>query len=452
MQQAPFRFLVDAPGLTEADTTAPDAPVTSRIQVFKTGRFRHPRWGIAKISRDTYTSFIENLQVISGGEIPVDLDHAPQVTGNTRAVGWIRALDTNGPDGRTFTPDQLWATVQWNADGIRAIRGKFYKYVSPTFTLAFTSDDETKRGPAIVGAALTNYPFLEGMSIVSLSRTLTTDSLATFAVEEPGSLEETYAIVHTPWDGSASRFSDTQWKRSCVLDRGDQFTTAKTRYGLPVREPNGDLNSNGVHAAAGRVGSVNATREAVAAAKQRLRAAYGELGETPPSSLTAGRSDSRPGMTQTLADIAEFYGLPATADHDEVLAAATTAITAATEAIQADADRVAAETAAAEQAAAEQAARTAAAAAAAAKRKCASCGHMVTPTDGKCPDCAAPMPATADDQAAAAAEAARAAAAELAARASRFALEARQPNLTHLADQLLGAPDLHHARPPRTVG
>jgi HK97 family phage prohead protease len=104
------------------------------------------------------------------------------------------------------------------------------------------------------------------------------------------------AVVRGPWDGSASRFDDEQWRRSCILDRGDQFDTAKTRYALPVLEPGGDLNVNAMHAAAavlaGGRGGVNAPAAAKAAAARRLRRYYGMAGEEMPPAMVAmaGRS------------------------------------------------------------------------------------------------------------------------------------------------------------------
>lgn len=96
-----------------------------------------------------------------------------------------------------------------------------------------------------------------------------------------------FAISEGSWDGSASRFSDEEWTRSCVLDRGESFNTAKERYGLPIREPNGDLSRAGVHAAAARLNQVEASPSAISSARTALVRAYGQLDEEPPESLTA---------------------------------------------------------------------------------------------------------------------------------------------------------------------
>ncbi len=103
--------------------------------------------------------------------------------------------------------------------------------------------------------------------------------------------EEKESVSDASWDGSASRFTDAQWRKSCVLDRGKEAGMAKARYGLPVREPSGTLNRNGVHAAAQRFSSVSASAEAKKKAAKRLVKLYrGPLKEDPPESLVQAAS------------------------------------------------------------------------------------------------------------------------------------------------------------------
>lgn len=96
-----------------------------------------------------------------------------------------------------------------------------------------------------------------------------------------------FAISEAKWDGSASRFEDEEWKRSCVVDRGAEFETAKERYAVPILEPNGDLNRAAVHNAAARINQVDAPDAAITAGERKLVAAYRRLDEEPPESLTA---------------------------------------------------------------------------------------------------------------------------------------------------------------------
>lgn len=96
------------------------------------------------------------------------------------------------------------------------------------------------------------------------------------------------SVSDKPWsDFTQADYTDEQWKRACVLDKGESAGEGKQRYGLPIREPSGMLNRNGVHSAAGRFNQVSASAEAKASAKAALRRAYGTLGEEPPDVIAA---------------------------------------------------------------------------------------------------------------------------------------------------------------------
>jgi hypothetical protein len=89
-------------------------------------------------------------------------------------------------------------------------------------------------------------------------------------------------VSDAPWDGDASRFTDQQWQTSCLLDRGAKMTSAKMRYALPVREPDGTLNRRAMAAASavlgGARGGVIASPAAKAAAQRKLKALYQQAG------------------------------------------------------------------------------------------------------------------------------------------------------------------------------
>lgn len=94
-------------------------------------------------------------------------------------------------------------------------------------------------------------------------------------------------VSDTPWGKfSQSDYTDAQWARACLIDAG--VGEGKQRYKLPVREPSGALNRNGVHAAAGRLNQVDASAEKKATAARALVAMYrNDLKEDPPESLMA---------------------------------------------------------------------------------------------------------------------------------------------------------------------
>lgn len=116
------------------------------------------------------------------------------------------------------------------------------------------------------------------------------------------------AVSDAAWSQfSDSDYSDAQYAAACVLDRGPDAGSAKQRYGLRVKQPDGTVNRNGVHAAAQRLGSVKgATPEQKRAAAKKLVSLYrNQLDEDPPASLlkAAGmKSESREALLAQLRE------------------------------------------------------------------------------------------------------------------------------------------------------
>lgn len=135
--------------------------------------------------------------------------------------------------------------------------------------------------------ALTNKPWVTGMTpygeIESEEDFADREVVPMLLSEAP---RESTIELDLSWDGSESRFDDQQWAKSCVLDRGAEFKTAKQRYSLPIREPGGSINPDGVSAAAGRIKSVKgASLSQKKAAARKLIAAYSKTGDEPPEDL-----------------------------------------------------------------------------------------------------------------------------------------------------------------------
>lgn len=94
--------------------------------------------------------------------------------------------------------------------------------------------------------------------------------------------EGQFAVSEKSWDGSASRFTEEEYHRSCLIHEHPDGEPSKSACKLPIREPNGDINKNGVHAAASRINQVDASEEEKSKAKSQLKSAYKEIGEEPP--------------------------------------------------------------------------------------------------------------------------------------------------------------------------
>jgi HK97 family phage prohead protease len=90
-----------------------------------------------------------------------------------------------------------------------------------------------------------------------------------------------------PWaQFTQADYTIEQWKRACLFDSGQGDPNSKARYKLPVREPGGALNGNGVHAAAARLNQADMSPAQRATVARKLIALYHQLNEQPPESLS----------------------------------------------------------------------------------------------------------------------------------------------------------------------
>ncbi len=98
------------------------------------------------------------------------------------------------------------------------------------------------------------------------------------------------AISNEPWSKfSAADYSDAQYAAACLINLNKPGEHVKGFCKLPVKEPDGNVNRNGVHAAAARLpgagGGVIAPAAAKKAAAKKLIGYYHQMGETPPESI-----------------------------------------------------------------------------------------------------------------------------------------------------------------------
>ena len=99
-------------------------------------------------------------------------------------------------------------------------------------------------------------------------------------------------ITNKPWDGNAARWPTAKaYADSCLinLNEGPSSNWTKAKCKLPVYEPDGTLNRNGVHNAAsvlaGGMGGVDAPPAAKKAAARKLVRLYGQLNDPVPPSI-----------------------------------------------------------------------------------------------------------------------------------------------------------------------
>ncbi|ALF02109.1 phage protease [Salipiger abyssi] len=134
-------------------TPLPSEP-GDRIELIPVGAFRladkRGRTEMRLDGAEASSVIAASFAAATGGVLPIDFDHrslAPQGTADSRAAGWITAMEVEG--------DRVFASVDWTAEGRQALEGRSYRFVSPVFK---TRRDG--RVALIEGAGLVNNPAL----------------------------------------------------------------------------------------------------------------------------------------------------------------------------------------------------------------------------------------------------------------------------------------------------
>jgi HK97 family phage prohead protease len=112
---------------------------------------------------------------------------------------------------------------------------------------------------------------------------------------------EVRALSTKPWDPKPADYTLPQWKAACLIWDGpdDQVGSGS----LPVLEPNGDANKNGMAAAAGRLNQVDASpADKTAAAKKLLGLYASNKLKAPGSLLQAARSVEDPEVREIVLE------------------------------------------------------------------------------------------------------------------------------------------------------
>jgi phage I-like protein len=132
------------------------------VQILRTGEFQHPRYGKFLITKETLQNIVKNFNdKVLRIDIAVDYKH----DNDDVAAGWFKALSIS-TDGNS-----LMADVQWTPNGTKVLTDKEFRYLSAEFVDDY-KDNETQAsfGTTLLGAGLTNRPFVKGMEpIVQLS-------------------------------------------------------------------------------------------------------------------------------------------------------------------------------------------------------------------------------------------------------------------------------------------
>jgi phage I-like protein len=141
-------------------------PPRSWIQIARVGRYEgHPQ-GAFEFTPAVFDKIIENFLATENREVPIDFEHATELPGSegsipslgAPATGFCLELRNAGKAG-------LFGLIEWLEPGLGYIRAGRYRRFSPA--VQFDSIDPVsgkKLGPSLTSGALTNRPFLDGMT------------------------------------------------------------------------------------------------------------------------------------------------------------------------------------------------------------------------------------------------------------------------------------------------
>lgn len=138
------------------------------IELCKVVDGEHASYGKIKITSEDLKSMERNFkEQATGIDLAINEDHKKE-----NAYGWIKDVFTSREG------DVLYGQVIWNSKGISALSDKEYRYLSPEFKFSYTHPHTGQSfGPTLMGAALTNYPFLKMEAIVELNNKQSTTEL-----------------------------------------------------------------------------------------------------------------------------------------------------------------------------------------------------------------------------------------------------------------------------------
>lgn len=251
--------------------------------VFVPGIASDPRKEIGL--QNLYDSFKSNAVQ----HVTIPTTHENGVLDNTGYIVDVKIVDSKKRPGEKvlmgahrFTEPEVKEKVQRGSVANRSC-GILYDHVN--------TETGEHYDQALEHVALTNKPWVTGMAAYGQlsEEDLSERNVIPMLLSEgpvPTHLADN-GVSDAAWDGAASRFTDEQYQKSCLVNRGGDGSV-KEKCSLPVREPDGTLNRNAVHSAAGMIAKLGdvSTAQKRAAARKLVSLYKSKLKEDPPVSLS----------------------------------------------------------------------------------------------------------------------------------------------------------------------
>lgn len=227
--------------------------------------------------------------------LPVFMDHPSVTESMDRPERSIRDLAGRLASTAVYEGDGLYADVEVYphvAPVIEAMANDIGMSIRASGTVE-PSTQEGIRGPVVTSlteAASVDFVTAAGaggrlVALLESAHHMTGEYLR-WATQAHAPVAEA-KVSDAAWSGfSQADYDIAQWRKACLVGPAEPSEN-KGDYKLPVREPDGTLNRNAVHAAASRIGQLDTPPEEKKAAAKKLAGLYRQLKEDPPASLKA---------------------------------------------------------------------------------------------------------------------------------------------------------------------
>lgn len=152
-------------------------------QLTKLGQWAGHPSGPFQITQQINAEIVRNFRATTNRRIPIDFEHASESdptegtipTEGAPAQAWILDLDDRGAAG-------LWGLVEWLEPARTYVKEKKYRFFSPA--IRFNSKDRVSAaniGARMTSGALTNNPFLDGMTPLMAATDKSTEPITTLS-------------------------------------------------------------------------------------------------------------------------------------------------------------------------------------------------------------------------------------------------------------------------------
>jgi hypothetical protein len=130
------------------------------LHAFPLGRYVHPVHGELHFTRERLERIADGVNGGVRGITPaLDFDHREDRAKGGKAAGWITAAEVRA--------DGLWIAVEWTEEARAEVRAGAWRYLSPEFGAWTDPRSGIRHRDVLLGAALTNRPFLRDLAPVA---------------------------------------------------------------------------------------------------------------------------------------------------------------------------------------------------------------------------------------------------------------------------------------------